>query len=168
MAKRRVPSKTELIARLHRGLRPKLTHDQLVDLGLVQAVNLDAIVRGEATEQLLWDWTAATLTWSKVAELLQVGVEEMCEQLGLAERLVTRYGRTGEICFEANDYEVASVGLQVADELAKLVDRPTAIVAATWSEQRINEMARQCEALTSSNRPASPAANEESTERIAA
>lgn len=38
-----------------RGLRPRLTRDQLLDLGLAHVVNLDLIARGEAGEPMLWD-----------------------------------------------------------------------------------------------------------------
>jgi len=145
--KRKPASKLELIARLHRGLRPKLSRDQLLDLGLCHAFNLDAIARGEAKESMLWDWTGSVFTWSKVAELLQIGVQEMCEQLELAERLVMRYGRTGRVAFDGPDYQLAKVGLEVMDQLAQLVDRPTAVVAADWSEIKINEMAAECARL---------------------
>lgn len=127
-----------------RGLRQKLARDQLLDLGLVHAVNLDAIARGEADEAMLWDWAGGVLTWSKVAELLQLGVDEMSEQLELATRLVERYGRTGRVAFSGPDYQLAKVGLDVMDLLAEHVDRHTASVAAEWSEARVNEMAQSC------------------------
>lgn len=144
MAKRKPLSKTELIARLHRGPRPKLTHDQRLDLGLCHAVNLDVIARGEAQESMLWDWVGSVLTWSKAAEMLGLGVDEMVEQLALAERLVSRYGRTGRVAFDGPDYQLAKVGLEVMDQLAHQVDRPTAVAAADWSERRVNEMAAEC------------------------
>lgn len=127
-----------------RGLRPKLAKDQVLDLGLVHAVNLDAIAKGQADEAMLWDWVGGVLTWSKVAELLQIGVDEMNEQLGLATRLVERYGRTGRVAFDGPDYQLAKVGMDVMDQLAERVDRHTANVAADWSEAKVNEMAEAC------------------------
>lgn len=140
-SRRKPVSKTELIAHLHRGLRPKLDRAQLVDTGLVHAATLDAIATGEATASVLRDYVANVLTWSKAAELLECGAPEMIEQLDLATRLVERFGRTGRVAFTGPDYQLAKDGLQVMDQLALLVDRPTAISAAGWSEARINEMA---------------------------
>lgn len=147
MAKKQRLTKTELIARLHRGLRPKLTRDQRLDLGLCHVANLDVIARGEAQESMLWDWVGSVLTWSKVAEMLDLGVDEMVQQLALAERLVSRYGRTGRVAFDGPDYQLAKIGLEVMDQLAHQVDRPTAIAAADWSERRVNEMAAECARL---------------------
>ena len=145
--RRPTPSKTELIARLHRGLRPKLVPDQLLDLGLVHALNLDAIANGRGDRALLKDCIATVLTWSRAAELLhQQGVvtDEACdlmaEQIHLHERMVARFGRTGRVAFDGTDYQVAKHGLDLMDQLAQIVDRPTAMAAADWSEMRIAEM----------------------------
>lgn len=137
-----------------RGLRPKLAKDQVLDLGLVHAVNLDAIAKGQADEAMLWDWVGGVLTWSKVAELLHVGVDEMNLQLGLATRLVERYGRTGRVAFDGPDYQLAKVGMDVMDQLAERVDRHTANVAADWSEARVNEMAEACAWRQNAGEPA--------------
>ncbi len=128
-----------------RGLRPKLDAGQLRDLSLAHVVNLDAIARGEATEEILWQVMGGVLTWSKVSEMLAVGVPEMCTQVELTTRLVERYSRTGRIAFSGPDYVLAKHGLEVMDQLAELVDRPTAIVAAEWSERQVNQMAAQAE-----------------------
>lgn len=125
-----------------RGLRPRLAPDQVRDLGLAHVVNLDAIARGEANEALLWQWVGGVLTWSRVAELLQAGVPEMQAQLELAHRVIERYGRTGRVGFSGPDYQAARAGVQVMDLLAELVDKPTAIAAAEWSERRVNELAQ--------------------------
>lgn len=127
-----------------RGLRPRLTPDQLLDLGLAHVVNLDAIARGEADESLLWQWVGGVLTWSRVAVLLDRGAPEMLEQVRLAARLVQRYGRTGRVLFTGTDYQLAKAGIEVMDELARHVDRPTAIAAANWSEAKVAQMAAEC------------------------
>ena len=129
-----------------RGLRPRLTRDQLLDLGLAHVVNLDLIARGEAGEPMLWDYAGAVLTWSRVAILLDRGVPEMAAQLGLAARLVERYGRSGRVLFTGTDYQLAKAGVEIMDELAALVDRPTAIAAANWSERKVEQMAAECRA----------------------
>lgn len=139
--RRRLITKTELIARLHRGLRPKLVADQRTDLGLVHINNLDLISRGGADSALLWDVVATAFTWSKVAELLDVGVPEMAEQLEVTARLVERYNRTGRVAFDGTDYQLAKQGLDVMDQLASIVDRATAIASADWSEAQVNALA---------------------------
>ena len=127
-----------------RGLRPKLASDQVRDLSLAHNVNLDAIARGEATEEILWQVVGGMLTWSKVAEVLGRGEAEMQQQLELATRLVDRYGRTGRVGFSGPDYTLAREGVEVMDALASIVDRPTAIAAAEWSEMRVEQMSARC------------------------
>lgn len=127
-----------------RGLRPRLAPDQLRDLGICHLQNLDAVASGQATEATLWQLAGAALTWSKVAELLQAGEPEMRAQLELASTLVTRYGRTGKVLFTGPEYQLAKDGVQVMDQLAEIVDRPTAVIAAEWSERKVNELAAQC------------------------
>ncbi|MEY2892724.1 MAG: hypothetical protein RJA98_2632 [Pseudomonadota bacterium] len=127
-----------------RGLRPKLDRGQIRDLALAHIGNLDAIAKGSADEQLLWDVAGQTLTWSRVAERLGAGMPEMHEQLLLCARLVERYGRTGRVVFTGEDYQLAKDGLSVMDQLAELVDLPTAIEAADWSEAQTNALAASC------------------------
>lgn len=129
-----------------RGLRPKLARDQLQDLALCHLQNLDTIAKGHADEATLWDYAGSVMTWSKVAQLLQVGEPEMQAQLELAADLVARYGRTGRVLFDGQQYQLAKQGIDVMDQLAELVDRPTAVIAAEWSEQQINKLAAQCRA----------------------
>lgn len=125
------------------GLRPRLAPDQVRDLSLLHNISLDAIARGEADAGVLEDWAGAVLTWSRVAELREIGMAEMHGQLDLATRVLERYRDTGHATFEPGEYDLARLGVMAMDELAKLVDRPTAIAAANWSELRLNEMARQ-------------------------
>lgn len=124
-----------------RGLRPKLSAGQVRDLALVHVVNLDAIARGEADAGMLWDLAGAVLTWWRVAELCGLGMPEMAVQLRLVEQLIERYKRTGRVGFSGPDYQMAKVGLEVMDQLARVVDKPTAIAAAEWSEAEINRRA---------------------------
>jgi hypothetical protein len=124
-----------------RGLRPKLSQDQLTDLALAHIVNLDLIAHGKADEEVLWQMVGGVFTWTRVAQLLQVGVDEMAAQLEVATRVVERYGRTGRIGFSGTEYQLAKLGVNVMDELAALVDQPTASIAADWSEARVNALA---------------------------
>lgn len=127
-----------------RGLRPRLLADQVRDLGICHLENLDAVATGDATEATLWQITGAALTWSKVAELLQTGEPEMREQLELTSTLIARYGRTGRVLFTGTEYQLAKTGVQVMDQLAEIVDKPTAVIAAEWSERQVNALEAEC------------------------
>lgn len=127
-----------------RGLRPRLAADQVRDLALAHVVNLDAVAMGQATESMLWDWVGSVFTWSKVAEHLKLGEDEMTAQLHLTTRLIERYQRTGRVAFDGPDYQLAKVGLDVMDQLAERVDRHTANLAADWSEATLQALADQC------------------------
>jgi hypothetical protein len=142
MARRHRPlSKAELVHRLVPGLRPKLADDQVRDLSLVHHVNLHSLRDGTADAALMWQWFGGVLTWSKVAEIRGIGVDEMRDQAALCLRVADRYRETGHITLADNEYELAVAGVIVMDELARRVDRATAIVAAEWSETQINLIA---------------------------
>lgn len=121
-----------------RGLRPKLDRQQQTDLALAHMVNLDAVVSGQADESLMWQLVEAVHTWSRVADLLGVGQDEMRAQLELVTRVVERFGRTGRVGFAGVEYQAAKLGVEVMDELAAIVDKPTALAAVAWSESRVN------------------------------
>lgn len=129
-----------------RGLRPKLDTTQQRDLDLAHHMNLDTIHRGEADEATLWQVVGGVLTWRYVSMRLQRGMVEMDDQMALVTHLVERYRDTGRIEFAGDDYELAKTGVQVMGALAEVVDRPTAIAAATWSELRVERMSEGCHA----------------------
>ena len=129
-----------------RGLRPRLTRDQVRNLGICHIANLDAIAGGRGTEDLLWQIVEAALTWSRVAEKLGAGEPEMVEQLALVTSLVTRFERTGKVVFTGPEYQLAKVGVEVMDQLSEIVDRPTAVDAVVWSEHKLSELTRHCHA----------------------
>lgn len=141
MAKRQASrhrlSRADLIARLPRGLRPKLLPDQIRDLSLAHIVNLDAVHRGEASSEILWQMFGGVLTWLTVAERLGQGIDEMQLQHDLMARMLARFVRTGQVTFAAGEYEVARRGVEVMDALAELVDRATALHAAEVSERLV-------------------------------
>jgi len=128
------------------GLRPKLRRDQLRDLALCHLEALDSIARGDAKSSTLWDFAGAALTWSKAAELMRIGEAEMTAQLELALSLIERYRRTGRVLFTGSEYQDAKAGVAVMDELAEIVDRPRAVIAAEWSERRLQAIERQARA----------------------
>lgn len=123
-----------------RGLRPKLEQYQVRDLALAHSVNLDAIAKGEAGTDIMWQMIGGVLTWSRVAEMMQVGEPEMIEQMDMARSVIERYRRTGRVGFSGPDYLRARYGVQVMDSLAEIVDRHTALISAEWAERTVNEM----------------------------
>lgn len=124
-----------------RELLPKLPADQVTELGLGHSTNLDLIARGAADAQVMWDLVACVLMWSKAAEALQAGVDEMLEQLQLTDALVRRYALTGLVVFEGDEFELARRGVEVMDQLAELVDKPTAIACAEWGLMKMQAAA---------------------------
>lgn len=141
MKHRRYPSRAELLARMPRAFRKRLDELQQRDLALYHNVNLDAIATGQAEASMLWDFLGGVLLWHRAAELLGVGVAEMAPQLEVATRLVERYSRTGRVAFDGPDYQLAKIGVRLMDELARLVDQPTAVAAADWSQAECDRMA---------------------------
>lgn len=128
------------------GLRPKLRRDQLRDLALCHLETLDAIAKGEGKSATLWDFAGAALTWSKAAELMQIGEAEMTAQLELALSLIERYKRTGRVAFSGPEYQAAKAGVAIMDQLAEIVDHPRAVIAAEWSERRLQAIEAQSRA----------------------
>ena len=123
-----------------KGLRAPLFVQTRTTLAIAHLENLDLVSRGKATEDELWHLVEQALTWSRVAHLLGVGEPEMAAQLELATQVVQRYGRTGRIGFSGVEYQAAKQGVDVMDELARLVDQPTAAQATAWSEARIRRL----------------------------
>lgn len=138
---RRPLTRAQLLDRMPRAFRPKLNADQRRDLALLHISNLDAIAMGQATEDNLWQWVGGVLTWSKCAELLELGTDEMFQQIELATRIVNRYRETGRVLFTGPDYQLAKEGVGVMDALADLADQPTASRAADWGEATLQKMA---------------------------
>lgn len=134
-----------------RGLRPKLSADQLRDLSMAHHSNLDAMAKGEADSTILWQWVGGCLTWSRVAQALRAGEPEMVLQLGLVDAVVDRFVRTGRVGFSGPEYQLAKDGVIVMDLLASEVDAYSAGLAADWSEL---EIGRRAKAVTRTGVPA--------------
>lgn len=145
--KRRPATKAELLARMPRAFRPKLDRSQVIELGICHHENHDAIVRGQADWDVMWSYVGSVLTWWRVSRELQAGVPEMDVLLQVATRLVERYGKHGAVRFDGHDLQLARDGVSHMDQLAELVDWPTAMAAATWSESEVNRLAAGAQAL---------------------
>jgi len=118
----------------------RLPAGDVLSLEIAHVDTLNQIAHGEATAQTLWDFVANALTWSRVADLMELGQAEMGAQLQLALRLIERWKRTGRVGFSGEDYQLAKHGVDVMDELARQVDQGTAHDAAVWTEKQLAQM----------------------------
>lgn len=123
-----------------RGLRPKFTRPVLTDIAMAHIQTLEEIARGGATEATLWHMVEAAFTWQRVAQVLGLGEAEMLLQLQLATAVVERYRDRGVVAFTGVEYQMAKLGVAVMDELAELVDEPTAKAAAAWSNAKLDDL----------------------------
>jgi len=126
-----------LLALPPRGMRRKLPASKVTTIAIAHMQNLDDVMSGKATVQVLWDMAESVFTWMRVAEVLGQGVEEMAPQLEVAAAVIERFGRTGRIGFSGLEYQKAKHGVQVMDELAAIVDADTAKAAAAWSDRKL-------------------------------
>jgi hypothetical protein len=130
---------------LPKGLRPKLARDQIMDLAHVHIGNLDDMVKGRGTVDLLWQVTGGVLTWSRVAERMGQHVDDMRDQCELMNSVLQRWLATGRVVLTGPEYQRAKRGVEVMDQLALDVDRATAVEAAEWSEARVNALVEAVE-----------------------
>lgn len=114
----------------------RLSTNQVLTIEVAHIQTLDELVR-DGSPQALWDWVANVYTWSRVAELMQLGTEDMSQQLELCALLLARFRRTQRAGFTGPEYQLAKHGVDVMDELARQVTEPVAQAAARWSEERL-------------------------------
>lgn len=124
------------------GMRPRLSAEQVRDLGMAHWVNLDAIASGTADVATLWQWIGGALTWSRVAHLLQhaEAIAAMDAQMLACQAVIDRWRRTGRIGFAGPEYQQAKAACDWMDALAETVDRHRAIQAAEWSEAMLQRV----------------------------
>ena len=134
------PPHDELLARLPRAFRPRLHPKTVREISLYQNINLDAITHGRADEQTMWDYAANALCWHRVAHAISAGQAEMDAQLQVATRLIERWGRHGRVAFDGPDLQHARDGVVIMDQLAELVDEPTALEASAWALKTMETM----------------------------
>ena len=119
------------------GLRPRLTRERLCELGLIHIGLVDTLVGGNADLNVLWEWMAGVLTWSRVAQVCQLGEAEINVVANLAVVLAERYERTGAVILSDDEKDVLREGSVVMDLLAQSVDLETAQSVADWSRAHI-------------------------------
>ncbi len=148
---RQLQSRASTPGRMPAWLRPKppapppptkLTTPTLNDLSLANNANLDCMARGEGTPQLLWQIAGGVMTFHRIAQLIGHGEPEMARQGDLIHAVIDRYERTGRVGYSGPEYQQAKEGVLVMELLAELVDEPTAIAAAEWSERQVLALAK--------------------------
>lgn len=112
----------------------------VVSLQIAHVDTLAQITTGQGTAQTLWDWVANVLTWSRAADLIGAGQEEMGFQLQLCLDLIARWKRTGRVGFDGPGLQLARHGVDVMDALAREVPVLVAREAAHWSEEQLARM----------------------------
>ena len=142
MKPRCVLSKAELLERGPSCFRRKLDRLQLRDLAICHTVNLDAVARGDADPEILWDIVGAALTWHRVAAVMHIGEFEMDEQMAVATHLLERWKATGRVEWDRDDYALARLGVVVMDELALIAPLSVAMAASHWSEIELDRIDR--------------------------
>lgn len=112
----------------------------VVSLHIAHIDTLLQITSGTGTAQTLWDWVSNVLTWSRAADLIGAGQDEMGFQLRLCLDLIARWKRTGRVGFDGPGFVLAKRGVDVMDELARVVSVHVAREAAHWSEEQLARM----------------------------
>ena len=126
--------------RLPAGLRPKLTREQLRALALIHISLVDSLVSGSASLELLWEWMAALLTWSRVAKECGVGEDQIEPAVQLAIALAARFELTGRVALGEEEQQIARDGSVVMDLLAETVDLDVAHAVSEWSRAEISRL----------------------------
>jgi hypothetical protein len=121
-----------------RGLRPKLDAGQVRDLAIAHHTHVDLVAHGKGTVDLLWEMAAAALGWSRCAQRLGLGEPEMAAELQLIANVLKRWERTGRVAYTGPELQQARAGLEVVDQLARVVDHPTALESVDWAEDEVN------------------------------
>lgn len=133
-------TRDQLLQRAQRAFPVRMSRAQLVDVGIAHIDTLHDIATGAGTYDSLRDWVSNVLTWHRVAEQMQLGFDEMTAQLNVCLSLIDRYRRTGRVAFDGPDYQLAKLGVDVMDELARQVPRAVALDAVAWSTIKLIEV----------------------------
>jgi hypothetical protein len=144
---RRVPTRAELARRITIA-HGKLAADQLRDLAIVHLEQFDALQKGEGTVEILWDMADRALLWSRVADQLGTGQEEMRAQLDLVVDLIARWLRTGRVAFDGPGLQLAREGIGYMADLAECTSRRIAVEACDWAQARVARIKANPQAAT--------------------
>ncbi len=137
-------ARAQATAERERATRPALlTQEQIEQLDAAHEENARALIAGQATEELMWQWVGGVLTWSRVAQLLGLGEAEMDPQLELVPVVLNRWVETGLVQVLPSEHQVVRDGVVIQSLLAKATTQVVASIAADWSETESNRLARE-------------------------
>jgi hypothetical protein len=121
-----------------KGLRIMLKPETRRALAIAHHTHVDLVARGQATIDTVWEMAAAALGWLRMAQALEMGEPEMHADIDVLMALLQRWERTGRVGYSGPELQQARAGLEVVDELARLIDWPTACAAINWAEDKVN------------------------------
>lgn len=134
----RITHRTITAPSMPRWLRPRLTKAARQQLAVIQLQKLLDMDHGQADASTLLDMARDAFTWSRVADLLGAGQDEMRVALETTTRLIEHYGRTGRAEWPSRVLaDAARLACAYYEDLAEIVDHETAKAAAEWSEQQV-------------------------------
>jgi hypothetical protein len=133
-------TKRRVVAPIPPMWRPRITKSQQTALEVGHLALLDAIVKGDGTLEVALQWAGAVYTWRTVAQILDLGIEEMAAQVVVLDSMIDRYRKHGRIGFSGPEYQAAKDGVDVMAALAERADRFTAIAAAEAGEVLANKL----------------------------
>lgn len=120
-----------------------LSQQQIEQLDQAHEENARALLSGQATEEQLWHWVGGVLTWSRAAQLMELGEAEMDPQLELLTAVLNRWSETGCIQILPAEHQVVLDGVVIQSLLAKATTQAAAALAADWSEAETNRLASE-------------------------
>ena len=137
----RIVRRTVTAPAVPRWLRPRLSKAVRLQVAIIQLQKLRDIDTGVADETTLLDMARDAFTWSRVAETLGSGREEMAMALETTTRLIEHFGRTGRAEWPCRAIaQAARLAAAYYEDLAELVDHETAKAATEWSEQQVAKL----------------------------
>lgn len=127
-------------------LYQRLPRSQRTSLGLVHVENVAQLCGPNPTPELLWQWAGGLLTWSYVANKMDVGVPELDLQLQLSTAVIRRFAATRVVQLRIEEKALAKQGAPICDALAAEVSVALAMEAALWSEAQMLVISASAEA----------------------
>lgn len=134
----RIVHRTVTAPAIPRWLRPRLSKAMRQQIAIIQLQKLLDMDTGAADLATLLDMARDAFTWSRVAESLGAGQEEMRMALETTTRLIEHYGRTDRVEWPSTAVaDAARLACAYYEDLAELVDHATAKAAVAWSEEQV-------------------------------
>lgn len=124
----------EILAKLHPMARPRLDSDQCRDLMLLHVNNLDALARGDASIDTLFQASAGLITWIAAAKLEGFDTRPGREHAKTLCELWQQSINSERITCTPDQIDVLRAATLWSDAVAEAVSQPNAVRAANQSE----------------------------------